>query len=257
MFQTAKGLILREVRYKESSRILTILTETEGKITAQARGALRKTSRSAAATQQLTWSELTLFGNRGKWTVNEGSVLEGFAGLRGDMERFALGAYFAECLEAFSVEEQPDPKLLQLGLNSLYALSEKLGEPEKIKAAFELRLMCLTGFQPNLSACSVCGRTQPEDPVLSLSDGVLCCRGCARPSWDGTLLEDEALEAMRYVASAPARRLFSFPIGEKGLKNFSRAAERYVQAHAERSFATLDYYKQFANSEFGIRNSDL
>ena len=46
MFQTTKGLILREVRYKESSRILTILTETEGKITAQARGALRKTSRS-------------------------------------------------------------------------------------------------------------------------------------------------------------------------------------------------------------------
>ena len=253
MFQTTKGLILREVRYKESSRILTILTETEGKITAQARGALRKTSRSAAATQQLTWSELTLFGNRGKWTVTEGSVLEGFAGLRSDMERFALGAYIAECLEAFSVEEQPDPRLLQLGLNSLYALSEKLGEPEKIKAAFELRLMCLTGFQPDLSACAVCGRTQPEDPVLSLSDGVLCCRSCARPSWDGTLLEDEALEAMRYVCSAPAKRLFSFPIGEKGLESFSRAAERYVQAHAERSFATLDYYKQFADSAFGNR----
>ena len=36
MFQTTRGLILREVRYKESSRILTILTETEGKITGTA-----------------------------------------------------------------------------------------------------------------------------------------------------------------------------------------------------------------------------
>ena len=116
MFQTTRGLVLREVRYKEADRILTILTETEGKITAKARGALRKSSRTGAATQQLTWSELTLFGNRGKWTVNEGSVLESFAGLRGDMERFALGACFAECLEAFSVEEQPEPRLLQLGL---------------------------------------------------------------------------------------------------------------------------------------------
>ena len=62
---------------------------------------------------------------------------------------------------------------------------------------------------------------------------------------------------MRYVISAPAKRLFSFPIGEKGLKNFSRAAERYVQAHAERSFPTLDYFKQFANSEFGMRKSEL
>ena len=139
MFQTTRGLILREVRYKEADRILTILTESEGKITAKARGALRKSSRTGAATQQLTWSELTLFGNRGKWTVNEGTVLEGFSGLRDDIEKLALGSYFAECLEAFSVEDQPDPALLQLGLNSLYALSNALGAPEKIKAAFELR----------------------------------------------------------------------------------------------------------------------
>ena len=245
MFQTTRGLVLREVRYKEAGRILTILTETEGKITAKARGALRKSSRTGAATQQLTWSELTLFGNRGKWTVNEGSVLEGFAGLRGDIELLALGAYFAECLEAFSVEEQPEPGLLQLGLNSLYALSEKLGERSKIKAAFELRLMCLTGFQPELGACAVCGKERPEDPVLRLSDGVLCCRGCARPSWDGALLEEETLGAMRYIVAAPAKRLFSFAVGEKALKSLSRVTERYLQEHAERSFATLEYYKQF------------
>ena len=49
MFQTTRGLILREVRYKEADRILTILTESEGKITAKARGALRKSSRTGAA----------------------------------------------------------------------------------------------------------------------------------------------------------------------------------------------------------------
>ncbi len=246
MFKTTKGLVLREVRYKEADRILTILTESDGKITAKARGALRKSSRAAAATQQLTYSELTLFGNRGKWTVNEGSVVEGFAGLRGEIERLALGSYFAECLEAFAVEDQPDAALLQLGLNSLYALSERLAEPEKIKAAFELRLMALSGFQPDVHACAVCGKTEPEDPVLSLENGVVCCRSCRRPSWDGVLLEEEALAAMRYLAAAPARRIFSFSLEGKALANLSRASELYLQAHAERRFATLDYYKQFA-----------
>lgn len=245
MFNTTRGLVLREARYKEADRILTILTESDGKITAKARGALRKSSRTAAATQQLTWSELTLFGNRGKWTVNEGSVAEGFQGLRDEIERLALGSYFAECLEAFAVEEQPDPALLQLGLNSLYALSEKLGEPEKIKAAFEFRLMCLAGFQPNVTACAVCGKTQPEDPVLRLEDGVISCRSCRRASWDGVLLEEEALSALRYIVAAPAKKLFSFSLEGKALENLSRAAELYVQAHAERRFPTLEYYKQF------------
>ena len=66
MFNTTKALVLREVRYKEADRMLTLFTSTDGKITAKARGALRKGSKIAAATQQLTYAEMTLFGNRGK-----------------------------------------------------------------------------------------------------------------------------------------------------------------------------------------------
>ena len=42
MFLTTRGLVLREVRYKESDKILTVLTQHEGKVTVRARGALRK-----------------------------------------------------------------------------------------------------------------------------------------------------------------------------------------------------------------------
>ena len=112
MFKTVNALVLREVRYKEADRILTLLTDTDGKITVKARGALRKSSKTAAATQQLTYSEMTLFGNLGRWTVNEATVKEGFDGLRTDIGSFALGCYFAECADALSAEDQPDAPLL-------------------------------------------------------------------------------------------------------------------------------------------------
>ena len=51
MFHTTRGLILREAKYKESDKILTILTETEGKITAKARGCLLYTSPSPRDTR--------------------------------------------------------------------------------------------------------------------------------------------------------------------------------------------------------------
>ena len=245
MFRTENALILREVRFRESDRILTALTADAGKLTLAAHGALSKKSKIAAATQLLTYSELTLFEKNGRFAVREGITKEGFAGLRLDLKRFALGCYFAECLEQYAAEDQPEPELMQLGLNCLYALSEGLRDSETVKAAFELRLMCLAGFQPALDRCAVCGKEEPEDPVLNLTDGLLCCRSCGRPAWDGALLEEESLAAMRYVVSAPAKRLFSFRIGEKALPNLSRAAERYVQAHAERSFPTLEYYRQF------------
>ena len=243
MFTTTNALVLREVRYKEADRILTLLTSTDGKITVKARGALRKGSKTAAATQQLTYSEMTLFGNQGKWTVNEAVIKEAFPGLRRDMENLALGCYFAECLEALSVEDQPEPAILQLGLNSLYALSNQLYPPEQIKAAFELRLMCLTGYTPELSACPACGCQEMEQPVLSLERGSVFCRACADSRDQLARLCPDSLAALRYIVSAPAKQLFSFRLEGEAMQRLSAAAERYLLLQTERQFSTLSYWK--------------
>lgn len=241
--------MLREVRYKEADRILTLLSSEGGKLTVKARGALRKGSRTAAATQMLTYSELSLFGNRGKWTVNEGLVKESFSGLRGNIESFALGCYFAECLETLSVEDQPDPALMQLGLNSLYALSRGLYGEALIKAAFEQRLMCLAGYEPELSRCCVCGAAEPEAPRLSLNNGAVCCRGCGAGMGETAALDGPSLAALCYICACQPKQLFSFTLPDASLRLLSEAAERYFLLHAERRFSTLDYWKNIRIKE--------
>ena len=243
MFKTVNALVLREVRYKEADRILALLTDTDGKITVKARGALRKSSKTAAATQQLTYSEMTLFGNLGRWTVNEAAVKEGFDGLRTDIGSFALGCYFAECVDALSVEDQPDAPLMQLALNCLYALSRGMYTPEHIKAAFELRLMCLAGYTPELSHCAVCGEEEPGDPVLMLERGCVCCRRCAAGAGQTVKLDTVSLNAMRHICSVSPKQILSFSLEGEGAKRLSAAAEEYLLLHTERRFPTLDYWK--------------
>lgn len=245
MYFKTKALILREVRYKEADRMLTLFSDTRGKLSAKARGALRKGSRICAATQQLTYSELTVFENRGRLTVNEAEVLEPFSGLREDIAKFSLGCYFAECLESFGVEDQAEPALLQLGLNALYALSNGLCPPEQVKAAFELRLMCIAGYEPNLSCCAECGAETPNELVLGIGDGTLYCRSCRKVS-DGSfaLLTAGALSASRYITSAPPKQFLSFSVDEPDLKCLERTWEKYTFEHSERKFSTLDYWKK-------------
>ena len=244
MYKTLRGLVLREVKYKESSKILTILTEEEGKITAEAKGVLRKGSRSAAAAQVLVWSELTLSEYRGRYTLTEGSVLEDFSALRMELGDYALGCYFAELMEAVSDEDSPDSALLHLGLNALFALSRKLYPARHIKAVFELRLMCLAGFSPLLDRCADCGERSPEDPRLSLLGGAVHCAGCA-PNAPGRSLPlgQAALAAMRHVISADAKKIYSFTLDEPSAERFYRACEEYVLAQLDRGFKTLDYWK--------------
>lgn len=244
MYKTTKALILREVKYKEADKILTVLTPEDGKLTVKARGALRKSSRCGAACQALCWSELTLFGNRGRWTVNEAETVEQFLPLRADLAAFALGSYFAEALEAVSDEDSPNPEMLQLGLNSLYALSREMYPPEHIKAAFELRLMCLAGFEPDVFACSVCGRENPDGAMLSLSGGVLHCRACPPDARGVSLpLGAETLAAMRYIITAPPKRFLSFAIPPESERQLSDVTQAYMTTQLERGFSTLDYWK--------------
>ena len=244
MFTNVKGLVLREVRYKEADRILTLLTGPEGKLTVKARGALRRGSKMAAASQALCYSEFTLFGNRGRWTANEGGTVEQFLGLREDIGQLALGTYFAEVLDTVCPEEQSAEPALQLALNALYALSRGLYTPEQVKAVFELRLMCLEGFQPEVDACGVCGRRELDGPMFSPSSGVIHCAGCAPGSAGPSVaLDGESLAAMRHIVWAEPKKEFSFAIPEPSLERLGRAAELFVRYQLDRNFYSLDYWK--------------
>ena len=243
-FNTFNALVLREVKYKESDRILTLLTAERGKITAKARGALRKTSKIGAATQQLTYSEFTVFENKGMMTINEAIVKESFDGLRKDFQSLSLGCYFCEVAEALSREEIAEPQILQLILNSLYALSTKLYSEDHIKAAFELRLASILGYSPDLDSCIVCGKQEPEHPTIGLENGCLCCRECRNSDIGSTdYLTPNVVSAMRFILSAPPKRFLSFSLDEESVPYLSRACEDYLEEKVSRKFPTLDYYK--------------
>ena len=244
MFLTTQGLVLRQVRYKEADRILTLLTAEHGKLTVKARGALRRGSKMAAASQDLCYAEFTLFGNRGKWTADEGSSLEQFLGLREDIAQLALGAYFAELLDTVCQEEQPAGPALQLALNALYALSRGIYTPEHVKAVFELRLMCLEGYQPETDGCGVCGRADMDGPMFSPAAGMTHCAGCAPGAAGASVaLDGPALAAMRHIVRAEPKKEFSFAVPEPSLERLGRAAELFVRYQLDRNFASLDYWK--------------
>jgi len=243
---STRGLVLREVNYKESDKILTILTEDAGKLTVSARGARKKMGKYTAASQFLAFSELDIYERQGRWSLKEGRVVELFDGLRQDIQLLSIGAYFAELLEAVSDVDYLDPGLLTLGLSGLRALSGGTRDPRLVKAAFELRLMCIAGYAPEVSACPRCSAEMPAEPRLNLQGGQIHCRS-HRPEGApaGLPLDTGSLTALRHIVTAPPGRVFAFTLGEQGISHLSAAAEAYVLTQLERGFRTLDFLRQF------------
>ena len=245
MHLTTKGLVLREVNYKESDKILTVLTAEEGKLTVSARGCRKKGSAIAAASQLLVWSEFPLYEYQNRWAVKEAVTERQFGDVRSDLDKLSLASYFAEVTEALSREGQPEPELLSLTLNSLHAL-EKLPYPAAlIKTAFEWRAMALAGYEPMADACAVCGTEPPADPRIHLTEGVLHCAACRGEIGDGISmpLTEAALTALRHFIWGDPKRLFSVNIDQTSLKQLGQASEAYLMTQLERGFRTLDFYK--------------
>ena len=239
-----KGIVLRATATKEADYILNILTDSLGRIAVVARGTRRKGSRIAAGSELLAFSELVLY-QRGNWYyLDEASTISLFDGIRQDIELLSLASYFAEMTECVTAEDEPVPEILSLLLNSLYAL-DTLQKPQSIvKAAFELKLLALSGYEPLLDGCAVCGTHNPKEPVLDAQQGVLLCRECAGHGGGGLLpLDAGSFAAMRHVLFSEPKRMLSFSLSGETEKRFAAACEVFAQVQLDRRFKTLDFYK--------------
>lgn len=237
-----RGLVLRATETKEADYILTVLTAERGKIAVIARGARRRGSKIAAASQLLVFSELVLYERKGWYYLDEASTVEQFTALRADLELLALGSYFAEMTETVAPEDTAAPELLSLLLNALYAL-DTLHKPQAlVRAAFELRLLAHAGYEPLLDGCAVCGAENPQQPHFDLQEGVVLCRKCAGIN-AGLAIDSGSLAAMRHIVSAPMKKLLSFTLDAAPQERLSAACELFTVAQLERKFKTLDFYK--------------
>ncbi len=242
MYLTVQALVLRVTDYNDRDALLTVLTRSHGKLTIKARGLRRKNSPLIAPAQLLAYGEFTLFEYKGQYTINEAHAIELFQGLRRDLTKLSLATYFAQASELVSQEDIPNPELLGLVLNCLYAL-DKLKKPEMlVKAVFELRAASLAGYTPDMFGCHVCGSQSPS--LLDISGGALLCENCCGEAAGIRMpVSNAVLEAMRYIVYCESKKLFSFALGEDSLDQLSSITEAYLTTQLERGFSALDFYK--------------
>ena len=199
MRTTTPGLVLREVKFRESDRMLTILTP-QGVVSASAKGSLRLKSKLFSACGLFCYSDFTFFeGRSGSYSVDEAQVKEVFFGLRSSVEGLALAMYLAELAATLQPTGAEAAGILRLLLNTLYLLSETKKDPRQIRAVAELRLLSLAGYMPNIVMCADCGRYEGGGFHLDVQGGQLLCADCAAAKGLQPNLNAAALAALRHV----------------------------------------------------------
>ena len=255
MLTEITGLVLRSVNVGESDRLITVFSKEMGTVSAMVKSARSLKNRNMSSTQQFCYSSMVLYKKGDKLWVREASIIESFFGLRKTIEGLSLAGYIVEVLSDVTTAES-EGELLRLALNSLYAISEEKYPLEKIKAAFEIRAMSIIGFMPDMLSCRECDE-ELGSFYFDIMGGSIVCYTCHTKAErehrnlpdDGerhivTILSEGAKIALSYMIHCPLERIYAYNVSSDDMALVAHAAEEYLLHQLERSFKSLEFYKE-------------
>lgn len=259
---TCDGIIIHETTVGESDKIVTFLTADYGKITVSAKGVRNMKSKNSSAVQLFCSSSFEMLEKNGRYILKTALINDSHYAVRSSIERFSLASYFAEIAATVCSENNDERDMLRLMLNSFYAMAHCPDIPLwRIKAAFEMKCMEVSGFAPDFSSCAECGKPSADSTdgngmyLFSPADGAVLCPEClaGRDKSNMILLSAAAVDAALYIISSPQSRMLKFVLpdseAETSREELCELCEKYLCFQTARRYETLNFYKSMANAK--------
>ena len=185
------GVIVRTHKLGESDRIVSVITENNGKVRAVAKGVRKTRSRYGGRLELLRHLDLQFYQGRGDLDiVTQAETRDHWPEIREDLDRLGKALTIAEAVDQVVQDKQPNQEAYRMLCGALETLQKS--DPVLIVPAFMLKLLAHEGVAPVLDQCVIGGEiTDLEffDPGV----GGVTCAAHQR----GRRVSSSALELMR------------------------------------------------------------
>ena len=187
------GIVLRTYKLGEADRIVSVITNTQGKVRGVAKGVRKTKSRIGARLEPMSYVSLLMFAGRGELDiVSQAETIESFRVVREDLDRLTKATALLEAVDHVSVEGQHDDRLFKMLAGALRALNAE--NSPMLVGAFYWKLLAHEGYEPSLDSCVRCGATEQLVGFDGAAGGVTC-RACSL----GAKVSPAALELLRRI----------------------------------------------------------
>lgn len=236
------GLVIKENSVGDNDRVITVLTRDCGVLRAFAVGAKKVKSKKNASTSLLAFSKFTFSGTKDKLRVEDAVPIEMFFDLRTDILKLSVAQYICELCQSLAPVDDTAEEYLRLVLNTLHFLSKQDANVYLLKSIAELRLMTISGYQPDLVACRECGCFENDKMYFDIVNASIVCDDCIDANASYFIEIDRSiLAAMRHIVFSELNKLFSFSLSLEKSKYLSNITEKYLCDKTERGYKTLSF----------------
>ena len=181
VFET-EALILRTYNLAEADKIVVCLTRSAGLIRGVAKGCRKLKNRFGAALEPFTLLNLTYYEKEHQELVSfrQVEILKSRFNLSSNASVLTGFAYMGDLLIDFSPPHQANDNLYRMALACFEAVSENPDDLDSVLRYFEVWLLKLEGFMPDLRTCANCHDVFSGDAAVYLgTDLSLRCARCS------------------------------------------------------------------------------
>ena len=193
-----EAVVLRHMDWGEADRLIWCYSLELGKLRAVAKGVRKPRSRKAGHLEPFTRANLLLAQGRDIPLITQADTVEAYLPLRDDLRQATYASYVVELLDRFTYEEGENRALYRLLTDTL----RRLCGPDDLDLAlryYEIRLLDLAGFRPQLFNCAGCGaEIQPQDQYFSAEQGGVLCPSCGLQASGSRPISMTALKYLRH-----------------------------------------------------------
>ena len=242
MIKKIEGIVVSEVDYKESSKIINILSPTDGIVGILARGTKKIKSNLSSVTSKLTYGYFHVnYKENGLSTLIEVDVIDSFRKIRLDIDLISYASYILE-LANMVYKHDNDSNIYDLLIASLKKINEGY-DYEVITSILELKLLEYLGIMPVIDRCVGCGA---KDGIVTISSykGGYICRNCLG---NEVLVDIKTIKLLRMFYLVDIDKISKLDVSVKSKEEITRFIDDYYDRYSGLYLKTKEFLKNLKN----------
>jgi len=244
-YQT-EAIIIKKTKLGEADTILTLYTPNLGKIQGFAKSLRKTRSKMAGHLELLTHSQIALARGRNIDTITGAQTIDSFLPIKSDLELSSSALYATELVNQFAAADVEDLPVFQLLLATLKRLSAS-NNSDLVLRYFELQLLSLVGYRPQLEQCVACHQPLKEATnYFCPGAGGMVCADCRPTQPFSYPLSLEAQKTLRLLQSSDYEGVSGITLTSELSHQLEAVIRNYIRYLLERdvkSAAWLDTLK--------------
>lgn len=225
MISEVEGIIVKEVDYGESSKILTVLTKEYGIISVISKGCKNLKSSLRSVSTILTYGVFQIYYKENKLsTLSDVDVINNFKNIKKDIYKLSAVSYLMDL--SIQVSKESINNVYDILINSILKIEQGF-DFNVIINIVELKLLENLGVLPILDSCAICGNKTSIITISGNSGGYIC-KDCRT---NEIIVSDKTIKLIRMFYYVDISRIDHLEISSQIKKEINDFLNEYYEKY--------------------------